>query len=106
MLTSILSPVKPTRLSREDIIRLGKDPDSPSLVRFKEEDGGGYMASIEVTHQLHCLVRVKSHNIQIIPHLSCIQNFLRKYTYHSHYETFDPIFTSPKPETFRNHLGK
>jgi len=28
----------------------------PSLVRFRDEDGGGYKASIEFTHQLHCLV--------------------------------------------------
>ncbi|KAF9554911.1 hypothetical protein CPC08DRAFT_821399 [Agrocybe pediades] len=82
----ISQAVKPTRLSRDDIVALGKNPDSPSLVRFPEEDGGGYMASIEVTHQLHCL------------------NFLRKYTFHSHYETFDPVFTAPKPDTFRKHL--
>ncbi|KAF9560661.1 hypothetical protein CPC08DRAFT_707948 [Agrocybe pediades] len=78
--------LKPTRLSREDIVALGKNPDSPSLVRFAEEDGGAYMATIEMNHQLHCL------------------DVLRKYTYHGHYETFDPIFTYPTPDIFRKHL--
>ena len=47
--------VKPTRLTREQLLMIGKK-DTPSKVKFREEDGGGYMASLEVTHQLHCLV--------------------------------------------------
>ena len=31
---------------------------------------------------------------------------LRKYTYHEHYEKFDPSFTDATPEVFRTHLGK
>ena len=48
--------MQPTRLTLEQVKKIGKI-DSPSKVKFREEDGGGYMASLEVTHQLHCLVR-------------------------------------------------
>ncbi|PPQ65051.1 hypothetical protein CVT26_015747 [Gymnopilus dilepis] len=77
--------VKPTRLTLEQVLKIGKF-DTPSKVKFREEDGGGYMASMEVTHQLHCL------------------NMLRKYTYKEYYQNFDPSFTHPKPDVFRTHL--
>lgn len=38
----------------EDIKEIGADPET--LARFPEEDGGGYVMTIEYTHQLHCLV--------------------------------------------------
>ena len=50
--------VGPTRLTREQLLMVGKE-DTPSKVKFREEDGGGYMAALEVTHQLHCLVNEK-----------------------------------------------
>lgn len=53
-----LNAVKPTRLTREQLLMIGKE-DTPSKVKFREEDGGGYMASVEVTHQLHCLVNAE-----------------------------------------------
>ncbi|WPH01869.1 Protein of unknown function DUF3328 [Acrodontium crateriforme] len=37
----------------EDIKELGEDPET--LARFPEKDGGGYVMTIEYTHQLHCL---------------------------------------------------
>ncbi|KDR67288.1 hypothetical protein GALMADRAFT_147282 [Galerina marginata CBS 339.88] len=43
------------RLTREELLKLGKE-DTPSKVKFTEEDGGGYLAFIEVAHELHCLV--------------------------------------------------
>ena len=52
----LMALVKPTRLTLEQVLKIGKF-DTPSKVKFREEDGGGYMASMEVTHQLHCLVR-------------------------------------------------
>ena len=51
--------VPPTRLTLEELKKIGKT-DSPSIVKFPEEEGGGYMASVEVFHQLHCLVRTPS----------------------------------------------
>jgi hypothetical protein len=59
--------VQPTRLTREQLLKVGRE-DTPSKVKLREEDGGGYMASLEFTHQLHCLV-----NAEIILILS---NFL------------------------------
>lgn len=47
--------VQPTRISKAMLTKMGKE-DRPSLVKFREEDGGGYMASVETVHQLHCLV--------------------------------------------------
>ena len=52
------SGVLPTRLTREQLSMIGKG-DTSSKVKFLEEDGGGYMASLEVTHQLHCLVNAE-----------------------------------------------
>ncbi|KDR73859.1 hypothetical protein GALMADRAFT_71587, partial [Galerina marginata CBS 339.88] len=77
--------LKPTRLTREQVLKIGKK-DTPSKVKYLEEDGGGYMAALEVTHKLHCL------------------DVLRKYTYREHYERFDPDFTLLTPEIFRTHL--
>ncbi|KAE9401368.1 hypothetical protein BT96DRAFT_773808, partial [Gymnopus androsaceus JB14] len=79
-----LPAVQPLSISRETLLKIGK-VDKPSLVRYLEEDGGGYMASLEVVHQLHCL------------------NMLRKYTYNDYYKEFDKAFTVD-PEKFRTHL--
>ncbi|KAJ7104124.1 hypothetical protein B0H15DRAFT_766556, partial [Mycena belliarum] len=80
----LTTDVQPMRISKETLLRIGK-ADVPSLVRYREEDGGGYMASVEVVHQLHCL------------------NMLRKYTYHDYYKDTDKAFTI-RPDIFRNHL--
>ena len=52
---SLLS-VKLIRLSDEELKNLHKD-GRPSNVRFGEQDGGGSMGSLNLFHQLHCLVR-------------------------------------------------
>ncbi|KAH9947885.1 hypothetical protein B0H21DRAFT_691211 [Amylocystis lapponica] len=71
-------------ITKEDLLRMGK-ADRPSLVRFQESDGGGYMAGLELPHQLHCV------------------NLLRKYSYREHYASSDVAFQD-SPETFRTHL--
>jgi hypothetical protein len=48
--------VKPIRLSDEELRKLFKDGRA-SNVRFSEEDGGGSMGSLNMVHQLHCVVR-------------------------------------------------
>lgn len=50
-------------VSEDDIRRSWKDGDDEwfnSTVRLDERNGGGYMATLEIFHQLHCLVS-KSH---------------------------------------------
>ncbi|KDR76723.1 hypothetical protein GALMADRAFT_33089, partial [Galerina marginata CBS 339.88] len=76
--------LKYTRLTLNQLQAIGKD-DTPSKVRFREEDGGGYAAALEVSHQLHCL------------------DLLRKYSYREYYEKFDKAFLAP-PDFFRLHL--
>lgn len=43
-------------MTRDDVVRMGKSPEE--CVQLPENLGGGYMATIEVFHQLHCLVRL------------------------------------------------
>ncbi|KAF9477270.1 hypothetical protein BDN70DRAFT_810980 [Pholiota conissans] len=81
----ISTGVRLGRLTRDQLLKLGKE-DTPSKVKYLPEDGGGYMVALEATHQLHCL------------------NTLRKYLYFDHYSKFDPFFTEAKPETYRTHL--
>ncbi|KAF8892789.1 hypothetical protein CPB84DRAFT_1783550 [Gymnopilus junonius] len=38
----------PTRITREKLLKIGKE-DRPSTVKYREDDGGGYMATLEVT---------------------------------------------------------
>lgn len=48
-----ISLVKIISVSESDVIKSGSTKDA---VRVPEEFGGGYMATLEITHQLHCLV--------------------------------------------------
>ena len=56
-------------------------------VKLSPEIGGGYMASVEVLHQLHCL------------------NMLRQATYEDYYRDKAEPWTD-SPQTLRYHLGK
>jgi len=42
-------------ISSHELARLNKSAESAA--KYSAELGGGYMASLEVFHQLHCLVR-------------------------------------------------
>ncbi|KAG1733892.1 uncharacterized protein EDB91DRAFT_1147818 [Suillus paluster] len=46
--------VRPVRMTLEQLLRTGEKP-SPSMARYPDEFGGGYMATVEVIHQLHCV---------------------------------------------------
>ncbi|KAG1787748.1 uncharacterized protein HD556DRAFT_1277141 [Suillus plorans] len=46
--------VRPLRMTHEQLLRTGEKP-SPSMARYPDEYGGGYVATVEVIHQLHCL---------------------------------------------------
>jgi hypothetical protein len=43
-------------VSRGEIFRSGNAAALETVVELDEENGGGYMATLEVFHQLHCLV--------------------------------------------------
>lgn len=49
---------RPVRITAEQLLRRGEKP-TPSMVRYPDEFGGGYMASVEVIHHLHCLDMVR-----------------------------------------------
>ncbi|KAF9219965.1 hypothetical protein BS17DRAFT_810874 [Gyrodon lividus] len=80
----ITTDVKPMRITEGQLQKMGM-VTTPSTVRFPEEEGGGYLSSLEVTHHLQCL------------------DMLRKATYREHYESFDPLFQGDK-DALMNHL--
>ncbi|OSX59827.1 hypothetical protein POSPLADRAFT_1149671 [Postia placenta MAD-698-R-SB12] len=80
----IAADMRPFRITGDVLRKIGKEA-RPSLVKFLDEDGGGYLATLEVTHQLHCL------------------NMLRKRTYFEHYAA-DDVSILAGPEAYRTHL--
>ncbi|KAG0697867.1 hypothetical protein DFH29DRAFT_129551 [Suillus ampliporus] len=76
--------VLPTRMTLEEILKAG-EVDSPSKVKYPENDGGGFMVSLEATHQMHCL------------------NLLRKATWLEYYEPIEHSFQDA-PYVVRMHL--
>lgn len=55
----LTSPMTVNTMSatEEDVLKMGKTKDA---VKIPSEYGGGYMASLEVNHQLHCMVSAVS----------------------------------------------
>ncbi|KAG0698833.1 hypothetical protein DFH29DRAFT_1002457 [Suillus ampliporus] len=76
--------VLPTRMTLEEILKAG-EVDSPSKVKYAEKFGGGFMVSLEATHQMHCL------------------NLLRKASWIEYYEPVEPSFQDA-PYIVRMHL--
>ncbi|EPS98712.1 hypothetical protein FOMPIDRAFT_1031360 [Fomitopsis schrenkii] len=79
-----ISDLKPIRISEGNLAKIGKEP-RPSLVKYHEEFGGGYVATLEVAHYMHCL------------------NMLRKRTYWDHYGPLDDTYQRD-PDFYRVHL--
>jgi len=71
-------------ITADDVRRLGKDPEI--VIKLPKDFGGGYMASVELPHQLHCL------------------NLLRKYTYQDYYGSILGNELSDTSEIIRQHL--
>lgn len=44
-------------ISEEELVKIEQADDIDAVVKFPPKKGGGCVASIEVLHQLHCLVR-------------------------------------------------
>ncbi|KAH9828729.1 uncharacterized protein C8Q71DRAFT_792669 [Rhodofomes roseus] len=79
-----ISGLRPLRLSEDDLAKIGKE-STPSLAKYHEEDGGGYFATIEIAHHMHCL------------------NMLRKATYWDYYAPLDDSYQKD-PDFHRVHL--
>lgn len=47
-----LENVRVTSITEEEVLKIGKTTDA---IKIPSQFGGGYMASVEVNHQLHCL---------------------------------------------------
>ncbi|KAG1842863.1 hypothetical protein DFJ58DRAFT_805453 [Suillus subalutaceus] len=45
---------RPVGMTLEQLLRTGEKP-SPAMTRYPDEYGGGYMSTVEVIHQLHCI---------------------------------------------------
>ncbi|KAG1883789.1 hypothetical protein F4604DRAFT_1981568 [Suillus subluteus] len=73
----------PIRMTLEQLLRTGGKP-SPAMVRYPDGYGGGYMATVEVNHQLRCL------------------DMLRRASWGDHYYDVASMYESP--EEFRTHL--
>jgi hypothetical protein len=72
-------------LSRAEIERSGNNQNFDTIVELADDLGGGYMSTLELFHQLHCL------------------NVLRKWTYIDYYKAQDPHFWNQR--LLRDHTG-
>ncbi|KIJ65796.1 hypothetical protein HYDPIDRAFT_27029 [Hydnomerulius pinastri MD-312] len=70
---SVSTGVKVTRLSDAELLEAGY-MDTPALIKFQPEDGGGYMANVDGYHQIHCV------------------DLVRKILRRDYYESFDLSF--------------
>jgi hypothetical protein len=50
--------VKPIRITEEQLHEMGMEVTLTTVKLPAEEEGGGHLASLEVTHHLQCLVRL------------------------------------------------
>ncbi|KAG1895122.1 uncharacterized protein F5891DRAFT_1281289 [Suillus fuscotomentosus] len=74
--------VRPIRMTLEQLLRTREKP-SPVMARYPDEYGGGYMATVEFIHQLHCI------------------DMLRRASWSDKYSDHDDHDT---PENYRIHL--
>jgi hypothetical protein len=57
-------------MTLEQLLRTGEKP-SPVMTRYPDEYGGGYMATVEVIHQLHCIVSCNAGRLVDLYSLPC-----------------------------------
>ena len=90
-------------ISEEDVLKVGKTTEA---IRIPPEFGGGFMASVEVNHQLHCVVSESCASISAMSQaLIRRQNFLRKSLHRDYYQNRSVEF-SDEPEMVATHLGQ
>ncbi|KAG1810692.1 uncharacterized protein BJ212DRAFT_1579498 [Suillus subaureus] len=72
---------RPIQMTREQLLRTGGKP-SPAMAKYPDKHGGGYMATVEVIHQL---------------------DMLRRASWGDQYYHYANMYESP--EEFRTHLN-
>ncbi|KAF2660930.1 hypothetical protein K491DRAFT_774261 [Lophiostoma macrostomum CBS 122681] len=70
-------------ITEDDVAKLNKNKDE--IVKVPDAEGGGYLAGLEASHQIHCV------------------NLLRMYTHFDYYKDIEPAFTDP-PDVLRYHI--
>ena len=97
-------------LEQLEKIVLGKQNlNLTSKVKLLEEDGGGFMAALDIFHILHCLVRthVVGGSLALTSNLNIyLKNTIRKYTYLDYYGTVDIALAEASPLVFKIHPGE
>lgn len=53
---SLVLPGPTLAISEDELQRIGKDSTANATVQIPDSLGGGYFATLEVFHNLHCLV--------------------------------------------------
>ncbi|KZT69728.1 hypothetical protein DAEQUDRAFT_726394 [Daedalea quercina L-15889] len=79
-----ISNLKPLSIFEDDLTKIGRN-SRPSMVKYHEAFSGGYVATIEIAHHMHCL------------------NMLRKRTYWDYYAPLDDSYQR-NPDFYRVHL--
>ncbi|OAX44326.1 hypothetical protein K503DRAFT_765137 [Rhizopogon vinicolor AM-OR11-026] len=54
----IAGDARPVRMTLDQLLRIREKP-SPSMARYRDEDGGAYIATVEVIHQLQCIDKLR-----------------------------------------------
>ncbi|KAE9379888.1 hypothetical protein N431DRAFT_448721 [Stipitochalara longipes BDJ] len=80
----IVLPGPTLAISKEELKLIGKESTADATVQIPNEFGGGYYATLEVFHQLHCL------------------NMVRMATYKEHYDLVHAF--GDRPEWLRKHI--
>jgi len=62
---NLVLPGPTLRISEEELGLIGKDATEDAAVKIPAEFGGGYWATLEVFHQLHCLVSPECVDVMI-----------------------------------------
>ena len=93
------------RVTLEQLQKIGKT-NLASKVKLLEEDGGGFMVSLEVFHLLHCLVRAHLVGDSLLLIFFFLKNTIRKYSYLEYYGTVDPALAEASPLVFKTHPGE
>jgi hypothetical protein len=102
----IVLPGPTLAISEEELKLIGKDSTADATVKIPSHYGGGYYATLEVFHQLHCLVCFSSTRIKTLR--CCLQhhfqNLVRMATYKDHYDLAHAF--GDRPRWLRKHIGE